>query len=66
MEKKTSKEWYDLASKEYKLKILDPDGWDRLNYDYSFYEELITEKEFIKRVLNSTIKCSFEYFKNKA
>ena len=49
-----------------KLKILDPDGWDRLNYDYSFYEELITEKEFIKRVLNSTIKCSFEYFKNKA
>ena len=56
---KTSKYWYKLIPKEYDLKIFDPDGWDRENYDYSFNEELITKKEFVVRVLNSTISCKF-------
>ena len=57
MEKKTSKEWYDLVPSEYRLEILDPDGWDRRNFKFSFYEELITKDEFKNRVLSSTIQC---------
>ena len=52
---KTSKEWSE--QREYKnIVILDPDGWDRKNYQYSFYEEMITEGEFYKRLSYSTIR----------
>jgi hypothetical protein len=54
-ELKTSKEWEKLVPPEAKLKILDADGWDRTNFDYSFNEELITKEEFLMRVSNSTI-----------
>jgi len=53
--KKTSKEWLEEVPKKYKLTILDPDGWDRKNFDYSFNQELITKKEFKMRVIHSTI-----------
>ena len=49
---KVSSEWV----KEYNCQILDPDGWDRTNYDYSFNEEKITRKEFEKRLIFSTIQ----------
>lgn len=49
--KKVSSEWI----KEYDCKILDPDGWDRTNYEYSFNEEKITRKEFERRLALSTI-----------
>ena len=49
--KKTSSEWI----KEYDCEIVDPDGWDRTNYDYSFNEEKITRKEFELRLVRSTI-----------
>jgi len=49
--KKTSKEW----SKELKVVVLDPDGWDRKNYNYSFNCEKITLEEFNKRVESSTV-----------
>ena len=49
---KTSEEWL----KEYEgLRILDPDGWDRSNYQYSFFEEKITKQEFDRRVAYSTV-----------
>lgn len=49
--KKTSAEW----SKEHpEIIILDPDGWDRENFDYSWSEELITEAEFNRRSVYST------------
>jgi hypothetical protein len=35
--------------------ILDPDGWDRKNYDYSFFEESITKEEYLKRLSKSTV-----------
>lgn len=54
---KTSKEWNELVPKEFMLRIMDPDGWDRSNWDYSFNEELITKEEFINRVSQSTISC---------
>ena len=39
--------------------VHDPDGWDRRNYNYSWYEELITLNEYNKRLNTSTIhyKC---------
>jgi len=58
MKKKTSQEWYELIPKEYKLVILDPDGWDRSNCEYSWLEELITIEEFNKRLNSSTISIS--------
>jgi hypothetical protein len=50
--RKTSEEWNKL----YNITILDPDGWDRKNFYYSWYEEKITKDEFKRRVLESTIK----------
>jgi len=50
MELKTSEQWV----KEKGSKILDPDGWDRKNFQFSFYEELISEQEFTHRLLHST------------
>jgi len=52
-ELKTSEEWQKLC----KIEVLDPDGWDRRNYQYSWHEELITRNEFEKRLGSST--CQF-------
>ena len=49
--KKTSAQWQSLYPYP---KVLDPDGWDRKNYDYSWNEELITLEEYNIRVSNST------------
>lgn len=56
--KKTSEEWEKLTPKEWSLTILDPDGWDRSNYQYSFHEELITKFEFMGKLMYSTIQCN--------
>jgi len=52
-EKKTSIEWDRLC----KIEVLDADGWDRKNYQFSMYEELISREEFEVRLSAST--CSF-------
>ena len=52
--KKCSDEW----CKEEKILVMDPDGWDRTNYDESWAEE-ITLAEFNKRVSVST--CQHRY-----
>lgn len=49
-ELKTSVDW----QKQVPLLVLDPDGWDRLNFEYSWYEELITYEEFNNRAGKST------------
>ena len=41
-------------------RILDPDGWDRANWDWSWERELITEREFFKRVSLSTVSTTKE------
>lgn len=51
-EKKTSEEWQKLKPE---IEVLDPDGWDRKNFHFSWYEELITEEEYNKRVIPSTV-----------
>lgn len=51
-EKKTSQDWQLQYPKP---KVLDPDGWDRTNFQYSWYEELITYEEYRKRLMCSTV-----------
>jgi hypothetical protein len=53
-ELKTSNEWYHEIRDE--IKILDPDGWDRNRFHYSWFEEEITEEEFNKRLFASTVE----------
>ena len=53
--KRTSKKW----CKKLKISlnsILDPDGWERTNFDYSFFKERITKEEFIIRLGQSTVR----------
>jgi hypothetical protein len=52
--KKTSAEWVSELYPANNLTILDPDGWDRSNYGFSFNEEKITKSEFHHRLLKST------------
>lgn len=51
-ELKTSEEWKQELVPD--TKILDHDGWDRANWEYSFYVERITKEEFLKRMSEST------------
>ena len=53
---KTSKEWYAIHREDKgNVIIMDPDSWDRTNYEYSFNEELITQMEFTIRLGMSTV-----------
>ena len=61
-ELKTSQQWCETIPAKYKLVIMDPDGWDRKNYQYSFHEEKITKDEFMMRMSRSTCKCSRDFF----
>ena len=54
--KKTSAEWI----KEVGYEVLDPDGWDRTNFDYSWNKEKITMAEFERRLALSTVRRKFK------
>lgn len=47
----TSEEWQQIYPSP---KVLDPDGWNRKDFSYSWYQELIDEKEYHLRVIQST------------
>lgn len=51
---KTSEEWSKIVCLDGMI-IQDPDGWDRSNWQFSWYEELIPEDEFKDRMFKSTI-----------
>lgn len=51
MEKKTSEKWQELKPNPH---VYDPDGWDRMNFQFSWYEELITAQEYEQRAMRST------------
>ncbi len=53
---KTSEEWYKGYTERTGITILDPDGWDRKNYEFSWYRELLTQEEFAGRVMFSTVR----------
>ena len=52
-ELKTSEEWQKQFPD---TKVIDPDGWDRKNYQYSWFEEKITLIEYTSRLHRSTVK----------
>jgi len=54
MKTKTSEKWAKILLKSGEM-ILDPDGWDRQNFQHSFFEELISEEEFNRRMMFSTV-----------
>lgn len=55
--KKTSAAWYNYIKYcKVPIEILDPDGWDRSNFNYSFNIEEISNKEFYNRLTNSSIQ----------
>ena len=43
--KLTSQEWNLIIYPYNEVIIMDPDGWDRQNWTYSWYEEMITESD---------------------
>ena len=45
--------FYTGNTNDYKLIIMDPDGWDRSNLEESM-NEIITRNEFLSRVFKST------------
>lgn len=51
-ETKTSAEWQEQFPNP---KVYDPDGWDRRNFQFSWYEEQITLEEYKTRAGHSTI-----------
>lgn len=54
-ELRTSYQWYMYYKTHIKdVNIIDPDGWDRKNYDYSFNREKISYDEFVNRLNRST------------
>ena len=58
--KKTSKEWYEEIYPNREVIIMDPDGWDRSNWEFSWSEELIDKNEFAIRVMRSTCMYHIE------
>ena len=49
----TSEQW---NARYPEVVVLDADGWDRKNYQYSWYEEKISFQEYYKRLIMSTIQ----------
>ena len=54
MKLKTSALWAVIHKALTGQIVMDPDGWDRKNYDYSWNKEEISHEEFMKRLENST------------
>ena len=52
-ELKTSEEWQKQFPN---TKVLDPDGWDRKSYQYSWFEEKITLAEYTTRLHKSSVR----------
>lgn len=63
-ELKTSKEWMAQIYPQYEIQ--DPDGWDRMNFAYSYEEELIDQYEFYRRFSHSTITTKDPWTKKKS
>lgn len=57
--KKTALEWYKDCKD---IEILDPDGFDRSNYEYTWNELLMTEEEFNDRLARCTCTFARGYF----
>ena len=59
---KTSQEWHEIF---HTIKVVDPDGWDRTNFEYSWNEEKITREEYSSRLEKSTVMINRDYATKK-
>jgi hypothetical protein len=50
---RTSEEWQKLLPDQI---VLNPNGWDKTNFQFSWFEELITAEQYFERTLISTCK----------
>ena len=59
----TSEEWNAKLFPNNEVIIMDPDGWDRSaeGWEFSWYQEQITENEFMLRVMRSTCQMKSTY-----
>jgi chorismate mutase len=58
---RSSKSWTEKLNAEFPgVVVLDPDGWDRKNYDHSFNIQEISWKTFLERVMRSTVQAPFK------
>ena len=55
--KLTSYQWMEKLCKKLHVLYLvrSFDGWDKLNFSKSYYEELVTKEEFSQRLMVSTL-----------
>lgn len=58
---KTSEQW---QQENMDVIVMDPDGWNRSNYQYSWFEEKITKEEYTKRILHSTCMINKKVLKD--
>ena len=58
--KMSSEFWHTFYIAKYGVLVLDPDGWDRKNYNKSWREK-ITYEEFKQRLMRSTLHPADEY-----
>lgn len=56
--KRTSREWQMIKTQHI---VIDPDGWDSNNYEFSWNEELISENVYNNRLKFSTIEDNPNY-----
>jgi 5'-deoxynucleotidase YfbR-like HD superfamily hydrolase len=64
---KTSEEWQKLTPS---IVVIDPDGWDRTNFQYSWFEEKVSLETYNARLFRSTVICkevepNLNYIKNE-
>lgn len=52
-DRRTSSDWLKIVAPD--TLVLDPDGWDRTDFENSFYREKITYEEFQYRLMMSTV-----------
>lgn len=54
-EKKPAADWFMELHHNKGVVILNPDGFDRSNFHYSFNEEPLTKKEYLLKLAECTI-----------
>lgn len=59
---KTSRQWHQELCPQ--TQILDPDGWDRQDFEFSFNQEQITKEEFWARLSDSTVISKNDHLHN--
>ena len=52
-DKKTAEQWTEFLG--FNGMILDPDGFDRKNWNYAWTEELMTEDEYLQKAARCTV-----------